>query len=642
MTSSNANEYLLVDAALEFLPPRLKSSLLNNDEFVQRWNLALVAKMTLGMDGPCFQRDQLFEGIRAAIRVPGIEVEISDDQSVTWRLQAQNKDGRLSFVLQHDEILLSIPDHSGLAEDHNIRTEWFERAIHEVNLQGSILECWRTKIGGGPLSDNEFSELISDLEQMPISNYRSIHGSLLRGNVDIGTLVPSARSYYDRLVGPYGHAVNADAYIDSKAADLIDNAQQWDAVQGFLMSLLICSKRKVSEFIRIDRLNEEERWRCYEWISTKGDPISQIGAVEVALKDIEKNRALEPFVERIVDGFISDNAEGDGGCFSLLSSMVVLVGSELSRRGILKGTSPFYRRQAAIAQASLIIRALKVSQTESASIVRWAKNSGFGHVFFLQGLVDLRLEPRWLPDFASSQQFRAEFIGRIMNAVLEFKGEIRSESLRRMLIGEDSPLASAAEWPFPMLPGPLEGELTLGQPDIPNEVLEDVTAGLQADRLEPASFAGIVNMALLYKMPATQAGLAATALRRVRYSIENADDEDSTFGLIGGLANVAAVTRATDLAETLRVLARVMRRRNRLNAEPDDELRIAMVAAASHEGLEDWARFAGEWVTELAYEVVEKHSAQSFLLKLRWLVQIEPALARHFAVADAALASIVR
>ena len=105
---------------------------------------------------------------------------------------------------------------------------------------------------------------------------------------------------------------------------------------------------------------------------------------------------------------------------------------------------------------------------------------------------------------------------------------------------------------------------------------------------------------------------------------------------------MAVVTRATDLAETLRVLARVMRRRKRLNADPDDEMRIAMVAAASHEGLEDWARFAGEWITELDFDVCERDSAQSFLLKLRRLVQIEPAMARQCAAADAALTSMTR
>ena len=196
--------------------------------------------------------------------------------------------------------------------------------------------------------------------------------------------------------------------------------------------------------------------------------------------------------------------------------------------------------------------------------------------------------------------------------------------------------------PFRILPGPLEGEISSQLPTIPDEVLEEVAVELEAKHLEPNSFAGLVNMAFVFKMRTSHAGLAAKALRRVKYSIESAEGDDSVFGLIAGLATVAAVTRATDLAEELRVLVRVMRRRKRLNVDPDDEMRVAMVAAASHEDVEDWARFAGEWMTELAFEVVEMESAQWFLPKLRRLVQVEPALARHCAAADAALASVAR
>ena len=149
-------------------------------------------------------------------------------------------------------------------------------------------------------------------------------------------------------------------------------------------------------------------------------------------------------------------------------------------------------------------------------------------------------------------------------------------------------------------------------------------------------------MAFLFKMPTSHADLAAKALRGVKYSIQNAEDDHSVFGLIGGLATVAAVTRATDLAGELRVLVRVMRRKKRLNAEPEDEMRVAMVAAASHECVDDWACFAGEWLTEIAFEVVDEGTAQRFLPKLDRLVQAEPALARHCAAAEAALASVAR
>ena len=632
----------LVKVALEFLPPRVRSSLLDEQNFVKHWGLAMIAGVTLGKDGPSFQRDQFYGSIREAIRAPGRQISIEDDQTVTWRITAQGEIEGLSFSLEGGEKSLTISDYSGLAEDCSTRTAWFEKAAHEVNLDDAVFREWKVRIDSRPLNDDEFAELTGELDLTPASNYRNLQNGFSGGSVDIGTLVPSERRYYDRLVGPCGSAVDANSYIETGAVPLIDRLQEWDPTLGSRMSLLMCSKGNVSESIRIDGLDEGQLLRNYEWLASQGDPISQIGAVEVALRHIEGHRELEPFIERMVEGFIADDPDDDGGYFSLLSAMIVLVSSELIRKRTLKCIYPFYRRQVAITQAALIIRALKGSQIDPASFVEWAKTGGGGHIFFLQGLVDLRVEPRWLPDFVSPDQLRAEFIGRVANAVKQCKGGIHSESLRRLLIGDGSRLATAAEWPFPMLPGPLEGELVSNQPSLPDEVLKDMAAGLEAEHLELNSFAGLVNMALRFKMPASQAGLAATALRRVRYSIENADDENSVFSLIGGLATVAAVTRATDLAETLRVLARVMRRKKRLNAVPDDEMRIAMVAAAAHEGLEDWARFAGEWVTELAFEVIEKESAQSFLPKLRRLVQIEPALARHCARGDAALASVAR
>ena len=76
-----------------------------------------------------------------------------------------------------------------------------------------------------------------------------------------------------------------------------------------------------------------------------------------------------------------------------------------------------------------------------------------------------------------------------------------------------------------------------------------------------------------------------------------------------------------------------------LYTDREAEWRIAMMAAASHEEVEDWARFVGEWITEFAFEVEDGEALQRFRWQLRRLVQIEPALACHCAAADAALAS---
>ena len=627
---------------MEFLPPRVRGTLLDDQNFVNRWGLLTIATVKLGRDGPSFQRNCLYEAIREAIGSTGRDITIDDSSGTTWQVKVQRNNEGPRFELESGDKKLEIPDHSGLAEEPGIRTEWFRRVSDEVKLDDFAYQQWKEIIESRPLSDGEFSELTTEIGLTPVGNFRNIRNGFLLGSLDAPTLVPSERRYYDRLVGPFLSAVTADVHIQRVAAPLVDSLLEWDRKKGLLNSLLMCATGRVSEFIRVDGLKDEQLSIIYDRIASEGDPISQIAAIEVALQNIEEHRVLEPYVQRMVEGIIAEDPTDIRGSFYLLSAMIVFVDSELSRRRILDGTSPFYRKQAAIAQASGIIRAIKNSQADSASIVNWAKASGFGHVFFLQGLVDLRQEPRWLPDFVSPYQLRAEFIGRVKNAEKKCTARIQSESLRSLLIDEDSLLAEAVEWPLWMLPGPMEGELNPNRPSVPDEFLHDVTVGLEAEHLEPSSFAGIVNLALLYGIPTSQADLAAEALKRVKYSVESMDDGSTLFGLIGCLAHVAAVTRATNLAEALRVLVRVMRRRKRLNTFAEDELRIAMIAAASHEGLEEWAHFAGDWITEIAFEVVDKEAARSFLPKLRRLVQIEPGLARHCAVAEASLASFAR
>ena len=82
-----------------------------------------------------------------------------------------------------------------------------------------------------------------------------------------------------------------------------------------------------------------------------------------------------------------------------------------------------------------------------------------------------------------------------------------------------------------------------------------------------------------------------------------------------------------------------MRRRGRLVSKPEEELRVAMIAAASRPDLDEWATFAGEWMAEIAFEVTDNLAGQKLLGKVRRLIQLEPALARHCATAEAALSS---
>ncbi|RXZ38632.1 hypothetical protein D9O50_03760 [Oxalobacteraceae bacterium CAVE-383] len=625
-----------VDIALDFLPPSVRHTLLEDKTFLKQWDIATITSVKLIAGGSSFRRDQLYSGIRRSISIQGIAVPIKDKDGTTWDMLVQLKDGVLAFSIRSGDVVYSLMDHSALAEDVATRTAWFEKTANEINFEGTTYRNWLQRLNGAPLSDEEFAELMTDIEQTPASIYLTLQRSMEHGRADPTTLVPHQLHYYEQLIGSLGSTTTVAEYIEVGAKPLIADLQSRRGTEGFLYSLLTCSVGTITENVRIENIDRGELVQTYQWLAQNGDPISQVGAVEIAISHLDTHPELAPFVEQIIEGFIADSPESDSSIFALLSSMIIMVASELSRRRILGKSPPFYRRQAAIAQASIVIRAINGSDIDPMSVTEWAQNSGLGYMFFLQGLIDLRREPRWLPDFVSAEQLRAEFIGRIANAVNRNATKIQLESLQTLLLGPTSKLENAVRWPFSNLPGPLEGELT-PRPLIPDNALNVVKAALEAERLEASSFAVLANTALLFELPEGQSSLAASALHRVKFSVEKADDENTAFSLISGLAIVAAVTRGTDLADALRVLARVLRRRRVLVGDLDNELRIAMIAAASFEKIEDWAKFFGGWITEIAFEASAKDTAGRLLSKLRYLIQIEPTLARYCAVADAAL-----
>jgi hypothetical protein len=262
-----------------------------------------------------------------------------------------------------------------------------------------------------------------------------------------------------------------------------------------------------------------------------------------------------------------------------------------------------------------------------------------GQVFFLQNSVDLRREPRWLPEFLSPDQLKAEFVGRISAAMIINASKIKSAELRSLALDENGPLQSLIVFPAPFLPGPLEGGVEAVKPmpsDVERQVYEDLKAGV----VTPKSFTGLVNTALIFKLGPQMADLAAEALRRAKYQLRDVGANASAFGLLYGLAIVAAVTRSEGLAAEVRVLVRVARRRPGVVIDLSNTLRIALVAAAAHSDIDKWCTFLGEWLTELSYEDMDRSGAKVLWSHIRGLCQIERRLWGTCARADAACTSI--
>lgn len=627
---------LMAEIALSNIPPSIVHELLDDAAFVNEWQIPITTKIAIGNNGPTFERDQLLNGLRRSVDGPEVAQKVVDTNGEPWSVVANAVDGEVRFLLSGATSRYRLKSYAALAADPEVRLKWFGATCAEMNIHGEVAELWNYRLARpDALGDDEFAKLVGELALIPAGVYQGLNASLMEGTADLSNLTPSDSRYYERLIGKINEYTTLDEYID-EASRMMGRWQAWKPEQGFQFALSLCSLGSISKAVQLPDVGEEMLAEIFSRIASDDDPLSKVAAVEIALAHCDTQPVLASFIEAVVGDFIGDDPHRDESEFALLSQMTVLTASELSRKKVFPRSQPYYRKQASLAQASVILRAFSGTPVDRTAVVRWADGLGWSHDFYLQGLVDLRLEPRWLPDFISAEQIRADFIGRIRNAVATNDDRITCDRLRALLVGPNSPLAKAVDWPFASLPSPLEGSIT-PQGRVPEHILDQVRASLEAETLSASSFAGLVNVSLVDVLPSQLSALAAAALRRVKFSIENLDDDARVFSLISGLAIVAAVSRSGDLADTLRILTRILRRRKRFNPSANDEVRVAVIAAASRSDLAQWSSFCGEWLTEVAFEISDKVEALKLLFILRRLQEIETALIGSLGKAIAAL-----
>jgi hypothetical protein len=380
--------------------------------------------------------------------------------------------------------------------------------------------------------------------------------------------------------------------------------------------------------------------RLLEWLEDNGDRYSQLAAIEFGFEYLDRYPDIEPKLVKLIEQFRQDDPEAESGRLKLCSALFALVEAELARTQIFGKRPPFWRRLASITQASLIESQLAQVPLDIAEFSNSAL-SGAGRNFYMQTLVDLRREPRWLPDSIDPSQLKAEFLGRIAAAGKVNERKIRSKELRDLAIGDGAEgIQTLLAFPFYCLPGPLEGAIE-SQMDMPPAFKVNVERDLVSETLKVNSFAGLVNSALVFRIGPELVELTSKALQRVKYQLRHDGPQDQSFALLAGLATVAGVTRSVELADQVRILTRVLRRRTDVEINAQDTLRICMITAACHQELDAWCRFVGDWVTEIAFGALERRAAERLVFDIEMLCQIQPSLWRTCSKAQAACKALI-
>lgn len=629
----------LVLTALKFFPVSIRESLISDSSFRNQYGLSSDGLITFGGNEASFQISGFYNSIREIFEKRNVQLVLMDTLEREWLLEIVPVNNECRISLSHGESKFFLPDLSAFSPDRTERLNAFERIAEEVNLSEKAVNKWRKILSSEALQDDEFGKLHNEIKETPIRVATLVRSEITRGESSFSTLVPRSSLYFNSLVGEYQQSLNIIEYANSVAKKHISQLMSWRAYDGFLLALLLSSHSSLSSTIDIDQLSEDDLVQAYEWLHVKGDRVSQLGAIEIGLSILDKYPKIEPYIANLIQQIRDDNADDEHSRFMLLSALIVLVDGEFARTRIFTEKPAFWRRLSSFAQASLIEREIISLLVDVTNFSKWALQAR-AQLYYLQGMSDLRQEPRWQPDSVSPIQLKAEFIGRIINVANQNVSKIEASTLCDLLFGESpESLQSLIEWPLPFLPGPLEGGLE-SQNAPSEEFLKIIEKQLGDDMLQPNSFTGLVNSALLFRLDSHQAELAAKALRTAKHQLKKVSNKEVLLSVLRGLATVASVTRSVELAEELRILVRRYRHEPVHKLSTEDTMLVGLIAAAAHSDLTDWCHFVGEWITELAFQALQHDEIERLYSNIQQLCHIVPELWVTCGRADAALNSV--
>lgn len=630
---------VLARKALELVPLLIRDTLLEDSSFREMYGLKAEPTLFFPDSDISFYRSSLYDTARKVLS-GALEKKVINTKGQKWRLKIIDNKGKLpTLSISRGEKRFFLPNLEVLSPDKSIRLRFLDEVVSDVNLPNSVSEPWRDILSERALEDDEVNAFHSEFLDTPVVRAHSINRDVRARPVSRSSLVPPSRRYFERLVGEYDGSASIHNYASGNGRKFFEQLSAWHPYEGFLFSLFLSSHTVLTDEVSVDQLNDDDLVRAFDFLDKHGDRISQLGAIEVGLRVLPSRPDIEQALIRLIEQIRNDDIDGQASGFKLLSALFCFVDGELSRTRLFSSEPPFYRRLAALSQAALIYRQLVSSSVDIDQFSEWAFNNCGG--FYLQSLVDMRSEPRWDPEFVMASQMKADFFGRILNAAKKYEHNITGSQIYNLVFGDEAgSLQPFNDFLETWFPGPLEGTEDT-QNVLPPKFAAAIETQLSTEEVEPSSFTALVNFALIYRIGADQAELAATALKLANHRIPNIENRQQLVAILDGLARVAAVSRSLVLADELQILVHRYRHDAEYALSIQEIIRICLVVAASRSDLSEWTKFVGDWLTELAFSDLNDDEAQGFHSCLNCLCHAVPELWVSCGRADAALSALI-
>lgn len=622
---------------LGILPMFLRQKLVEDRSFREKIDFSAEEFVTYGEDA-VFPRSLFFKKVSDALNGVRDQSEIEDQAGNRWFLsREQISSGRVVLKIANDSESFFAAEFFVFLSDASERLRELDVALKDHGFPSSGLSEWKDLLRERALTIDELEEFSKDTMKTPFAFLKVFRRKMEGTNVRAEDMVPKDIEYYENLSGKGDHN-NLSGLVSEAISRVVADYLAWDSEVGPQMALPLCSHPSISSAIANSGIKKSQLTELAEWVREHGDVFSKVGIVEVALSAAHNSQELGKVLDDIVQQIISLDPEDKSGPLQFMMSLIVLVESEVSRTRVLRHWTPFRRRLATFAHAAILAREAE-GRIDIEHLSDWIMEN-HAHRFYLQNLIDLRAEPRWLPDYLSPSQLKQELLGRLANAAGGMSGDLPQGPLHDTLDPQNPDSAfNRMRTIKSLFPGPLEGADSSLRPPIPKELEDELDSSLSAGVLTARSVAALINTTGLFMVGSEKAERAVEIIRASNFRfVENMDDVER-FSLTHGLAEVASRLRSESLARSVLAMARSCRDESRHGGRYREEVIISLVAAGAFEGVDSWKMFLGSWLKELCFSV-SKSDAAELEASIEMICSVEPRLRSELGAGLAALSSL--
>lgn len=399
--------------ALEKLPAHMRSDVLADRAISARFGFKQMAPLRLGPF--VVARDDLFAAFRAV--ADGATPKPLHDQDGKPLAAKVSIDADGTGVVEISGQRIRFTQASLLVSDPARRRAELDRFLARYPLSRTYTAQVRTLVARQDYSFDDFLTTVLLFGSSPQA-FAEVFGEKLRQqdeNKQIGRedVLPDDIRHWTHLTADIVQSSTLAEFIGNELAEQRRSRIEESPRRGLHIIATTFASPALVPHALFDGLSVETVLEVLDAASKNDDHFALIGAFEICAGWAERDQRFVALGEKLLSRLFGDMDAlvtrcGMFAAFFVVATAYLAEHEELSRKPV------YWRRLAAAAHASLLVRVCGPSGIEQEKMMAWAMHIA-GESYFLSVVADLAVEPQWRPEWIAANFLVADTFGRVLN-----------------------------------------------------------------------------------------------------------------------------------------------------------------------------------------------------------------------------------